>query len=375
MKVCFFMYDLGSGGAERTVAYLANYAVNNGYDVDLVLYSNEPVFYQLDEKVNVVRIGNQVALATKKKNYIKKLVRYVKNYNFVSKAFKKYVNENKPDVVVSLLFHSILYTLKGCKKKVPIIASERSNPKWVKSSLLKWIRNYTFNKASGVIFQTDRASEYFSKKINKKKIVIPNAVGNPVVDEVVYDGEKTVNKIGAVGSLREQKDYPTMFKAFSIFHKKHSDYVLEVYGEGVDRKALEKQIEELGLKESILLKGNDPKALKRIIDAKCYLMTSICEGMPNSLMEAMAVGMPCVSTDCECGPAELIDNEKNGLLVPIQDPQAIADALCKMVEDRDFAIKCGKNAALLKETNSVDIISKRYFEYFETVAKNFKKSK
>lgn len=375
MKVCFFMYGLIPGGAERTVAYLANYAVNNGHEIDIVLYSDEPVFYKMDEKVNIVRLGNHSPLATKNRNFFKKLIRYAKNYKYVSNAFKKYIDENKPDVVVSILFHSIIYTLKGCKNRVPIIASERSNPGWVKSSLLKGLRNFSFNKASGVIFQTERASQYFSKKINKKKIVIPNAVGNPIVDEVVYNENKTINKIGAVGSLREQKDYPTMIKAFSIFHKKHNDFILEVYGEGIDRKALEKQIEELGLKEYILLKGNDPQALRRIVDAKCYLMTSICEGMPNSLMEAMAIGMPCVSTDCECGPAELIENGKNGLLVPIQDPQAISDAISKMVEDRDFAIKCGNNAALLKQTNSVDIISKRYFDYFESVAKNFKKSK
>ena len=373
MKVCFFMYDLGSGGAERTVAYLANYAVNNGYDIDVVLYSDEPVFYELDKRVNVVRLGNHGALATKKRNFFQKLFRYMKNYKYVSSAFKKYVDENNPDVVVSMLFHSIIYTLKGCKNRVPIIASERSNPKWVKSTLLKKIRNYTFGKASGVIFQTERASEYFSKKINNKKVVIPNAVGNPVVEKVIYDEKKTTNKIGAVGSLREQKDYPTMIDAFSVFHKKHNDFTLEIYGEGIDRKKLEKQIADLGLSGSIILKGNDPEALKRIIDAKCYVMTSICEGMPNSLMEAMAVGMPCVSTDCECGPAELMENEKSGLLVPIQDVQAVADAMCKMVEDRKFALACGKEARRLKETNSVEIISKRYFEYFESIANGFNK--
>ena len=84
-------------------------------------------------------------------------------------------------------------------------------------------------------------------------------------------------------------------------------------------------------------------------------------------MEAMAIGMPCVSTDCNNGPAELIENEKNGLLVPIQAPQALADAICRMIENRKFALACGKEAAKILKTNSIDEISKRYFEFIGNI--------
>jgi glycosyltransferase involved in cell wall biosynthesis len=108
-------------------------------------------------------------------------------------------------------------------------------------------------------------------------------------------------------------------------------------------------------------------AVLKIADSSVYVMSSKFEGMPNALMEAMAIGLPCVSTDCPNGPAELIENGVNGLLVPVGDVEALSEAIIKMIEDREFAERCGKNARKILETHSIDQKAKEYAEYIEKV--------
>jgi glycosyltransferase involved in cell wall biosynthesis len=166
-----------------------------------------------------------------------------------------------------------------------------------------------------------------------------------------------------MGRITPEKDYPTLLKAFSIVTKKCPHFILEIYGAGSPEKLLELS-QELEIKEKVFFKGAYPDALLKIADSKCYVLSSISEGMPNALMEAMAIGLPCVSTDCPNGPAELIENEVNGLLVPMQDEKALAEAILRMIEDEEFANKCGENAKKIKETNSVEKNAKIYLDYF-----------
>ena len=124
------------------------------------------------------------------------------------------------------------------------------------------------------------------------------------------------------------------------------------------------------MEDKVLFMGTCPDAIVKVADSACYAMSSLFEGMPNALMEAMAVGLPCVCTDCPNGPAELIENEKNGLLVPMEDENALAGAILRMIEDKPFAEKCGKNASKIKETHSMDTNGKQYLNYLSRILEN-----
>lgn len=356
MKVCFLINCLNPGGAERTVAYLSNYIVNNGADVDIVLFGDRG-FYYLDDKIKI----HHISQAYKSKNILHRLIMILKRF----KKFKNYIRINKPDIVFCMLYKLMIYALPH-KKRVSIIISERGNPHYLKSHFRKVIRKILFKKADGIVFQTERAKNFYRDIIKDKGIVIPNAIGNEYVYKVPII-EKRVNKIVSVGRLFKVKDYPTLLKAFKQISDKHQDYELVIYGQGPEDKELKEFSQDLGIGEKVFFMGAQPDALLKIADSKCYVLSSISEGMPNSLMEAMAIGLPCVSTDCPNGPAELIEDGVNGLLVPVGDENAMAKAILKMIEDEEFANKCGENAKKIKETHSVDYIAEQYLTYIKSV--------
>lgn len=357
MKICFLKHAMAAGGAERTVAYLSNYFVKEGIDVDLVLYGDKG-FYELDEKINIYYISEP----NKSKNFFYRLRLIIKRF----RNFYKYVQKNKPDLIFCMLYPSIVYALPF-KRKIPIITSERSNPESMKSLWEKWKKQLLFNLSHGIVFQTNRAKEYFKKKIQEKGIVIPNALGNEYIERIREDNlYPKENKITAMGRIHKAKDYITLMKAFQIILNKYSNYNLEIYGRG-DISQLTKIAKEMTIDKNTYFMGACPDALLKVANSKCYVLSSIYEGMPNALMEAMAIGLPCVSTDCPNGPAELIEDGVNGLLVPVGDEKAMAKAILKMIEDEEFAKKCGENAKKIKETHSVEINAKRYLDFFKKI--------
>ena len=157
-----------------------------------------------------------------------------------------------------------------------------------------------------------------------------------------------------------------MLRAFSLVNKIYPQYKLEIFGGG-DSSALQALAQELGVEERVFFMGAHADALLKIADSKCYVLSSISEGMPNALLEAMAIGLPCISTDCDYGPRELIDNEKNGQLVPVGDCKAMANAIKRFIEDESFANRCGNEAKKIRENNSIENISLQYLDYIKAI--------
>ena len=357
MKILFLVSHLNGGGAERTVSYLSDYiSKKNDYEVTILSISDE-MFYPIGEKVNLVKLG----IPSSSKNFIEKIRNIVLRFIRVRKALKKY----KPDVVFCMLARVAKY-LPMHRKKYKIICSERSNPKILTNNKSIREREYVLSNCDGIVFQTERAKNCYSRNIVEKGIVIQNAVGNPYVYKI--NGIKNRrNTICSVGRLSYEKDYPTLFKAFKIVKELYPSFELEIYGDGVLKQELVSLATKMQIGESVKFMGVKPDAIVEIADSMCFVLTSMFEGMPNALMEAMAVGLPCVSTDCQFGPRELIEDGENGILVEVGDYKSVSNAIIKFIEDRDFAQKCSKNARGILVTNSVDKIAEQYLDFINKV--------
>lgn len=353
MNIVFLVANLACGGVERTVSYLSKYFAEQGQNTSIICISNEQ-FYDIDEKVNLIKLNIASGCSGSIDRYKKIVQRLVK----INKAISK----TKPDCVVCLDAEMLRFIRLQYKfGKFKLITSERTNP-LMNSEKQREAKCDAYRNSDGIVFQTERAKQCFPPDIAQKGVVIPNAVGNELVFGVGKCKERR-KAITAAGRLTEQKDYPTLLKAFSLFHADHPDYVLEIYGGGEDKEALCEMSSNMGLDECVLFKGTTKDAVLHVASSSCYVMSSIYEGMPNALMEALAVGVPCVSTDCPFGPAELIRDGENGLLVPVGDDKALANAISKMIDDKEFAEKCAEKAKNILNEQSIESISQKYLDY------------
>lgn len=363
MKIAFVFGSMHRGGAERVIASLANTFCSLGDEVSIVTLDNEPSGYALDSKVKHIRLdiyGNS-------KNKLEALRR---NMKLISK-FRKCVLREKYDAVIAFDLRHALF-LQGAVpffRKFKIIASERANPNVrVLGKIEKVFHKYFLPKVDGFVFQTERVSQCYCETLRNKGTVIHNGVFPEILPQKVPEfADRRHSVICAVGRLDEQKGYDVLLEAFSRFAKKHPQHTLEIYGEGPLRKQLEQQIIALGLQDWVTLHGSVPNVMFEVADAGMFVMASRFEGMPNALMEALACGIPCVCTDCDFGPDELITNGENGMLVPVDDAGKLYVAMDRIASDWVLAERLSHNAPHIRATHSGERIASLYHQYITKI--------
>lgn len=366
MKIAFFYGNLNRGGAQRVISVLADQFVKKGDEVILLTLDDGERGYELDERVRVTGLET----ASDSKNKFESAARLMR----ALKKMRSWEKREKPDVVVVFSTHlafQMMLSLAFLDKRCKVIASERAHPGERAESLKKKFDERIFPLLDGFIFQTERVSRLFPQSLREKGTVIHNGLfSDDIPEKITAFPDRDSRKICAVGRLDiGQKAYDVMFKAFAIFHRNHPEHILNVYGRGSGEPELRALISELGLENSIILHGNHPHVINEIRDAGMFVMTSRYEGMPNALIEAMACGLPCVCTDCEFGPGELIRNEKSGLLVPVNDAEAIAAAMARIADDPTLAEQLSCGALEIRQTHSKEEICRQYHDYIENVVK------
>ena len=357
MKIMFNTSSMGKGGAERVISILANELIKEN-DVSILLNTKENKAYDLNEKIKLLELD---------KKYISiALFRNLKRIWTSAKILKK----EQPDIIISFLpMPSYRILLLRKLIKVPIIVSDRNDPnKEYKSFISNFLMKRLYPKADGFVFQTEEQKKFFDKNIQDKSIIIYN----PIKDEFLNTNKAAQKEdtIISVGRLVEQKNQKMLIEAFSKIAKEYSNYKLKIFGTGPLELSLKKQIENLNLSDRILLCGVCDDIKTELEKAKIFVLSSDYEGMPNALIEAMAVGLPVISTDCPCGgPKELIENKKNGLLIEVGNVERLAKKMKYLIENQEEAALMGKNAEEIKEKlNSINIL-KQWKIYIEEMKK------
>lgn len=349
-KVAIAIPNLGMGGAERVASELANQYVKNGIDVSIILLDDNDIYYQLDDRIKVTFI-----------DYNKEKSTVFRNIERIRK-FRKFVKDNSIDIVISLLTSAnFLAILSTRRTNAKVYVSERNDPNSV-SKKIKRIRNFLYRFADGAIFQTHGAKEYFPNRIQKKSTVI----GNPIKENLPqWDSVEEHNKtIVTAVRLEKPKNIPMLIEAFNKVKVLHDDYKLIIYGDGMEYDNIKEQITKLNLEEYVLLKGKCNNWHDEAIKSTMFVLSSDHEGMSNSLLEALAMGMPVVSTDHPIGGARaVIDSGKNGFLVPVKDSDSLANAMMKLIESKELQIRFSNEAKKISDEMSVEKISEKWLEY------------
>ena len=328
--VLFAIGSLRGGGAERVVSVWASALAEKGYDVSVIVYSRQENEYPVHDNVKIYPI----ATSEKESNDISVFERL--------KRFRRTLKKMKPDVVISFLpIMQIYVALASVGLRIPRVETVRINP-WragiLKSSYSKLWR-WCFNSGNAVILQSEDQKDFFKKSVQEKCVVIPNPINHKYVEneKMLYDS--TSHRIVAAGRLAEQKNYTMMIDAIKTVSQEYEDVLLEIYGEGDLEDSLCRYIEEKGLQNNIILKGRSNELYNVYKSADIYLLSSDYEGMPNALAEAMACGLPCISTNCKTGPRDLIDDGKNGFLVECGNAEEMAKKIKLIFSMTDDELK------------------------------------
>jgi len=340
---------LTDGGAERVLSELISEWIKFDHKV-LVIQIKSSSFldsFVLPKEIEIININE-----LESSRFVRRLYQ----------AFQlvKILRLKKSGTVLSFTNPSIL--LVGmCSPfiKNKIVFSERNDPdRSPTKKRFRIVRDMVYRRADVCVFQTEDARAHFCKKVQSKGIIIPNPVNDDLPEP--YNGERR-KTIVAVCRLNQQKNIPMTIHAFNKLIVDYPDYTLEIYGRGELEKDLQDLINRLDLQEKVFLMGFSHQVYEKLRDAAVYVSSSNYEGISNSMLEALGMGVPTVCTDCPCGGARtyIVDGE-NGLLVPVGNVDALYYAIKKILDDMNFAKKLSINASKIREELPVKKIAEQW---------------
>ena len=358
-SIVFFCGSLQQGGAESVIVTLSNYWAKQNNKVSIITVDNKQAAYPLEYSINHLKLD----LSKESQGNIWRGVSEI--YKRVLKL-RNILKKTQPNVLISFITDAnliALFATYGLKTKV--IVSDRSDPFFDKSYInpTKFLmKKFLYRLSSSVVIQTKGSAVYYKKWLSSKKIfVINNPIQTIFCKEPVVKNTKE-NIILSVGRLVHEKNFEMLIKSFSKVNQ--SSWCLVIVGEGKQREMLTQIINEYKMGHCIFLEGSTNNIIDWYKKASIFVLPSRSEGYPNVLIEAMAMGLPVISTSCNYGPSEIIRHGENGLLIKNDNEGELKNALEKLIGDKKLRNGLGKNALLIREQLNIERIALQWEELF-----------
>lgn len=387
-KVVFFIDSLGGGGAERVVSTLSSSLVQTGRcQVDIVMLRKTAIAYPPDTRVQLLyaqdmpveslygKLVRRVFSVYKKmrqgflKPILVKLGLYARMpkldetafffYSRYALPYREYLRRNPGCTAFGFLIRSNISLLMAAKgTDVRTVFCERNNPVRpdIPANIIK-IRDRIYPRCHAAVFQTEEERDYYTK-LRCETAVIPNPLKEGLPEP--FTGERR-HEIVNFCRLNKQKNIPLLIDAFALVQREYPDYTLRIYGRGEEKESLMAYAREKRLDHAVFFEDFAPDVHARILDAAMYVCTSDFEGLSNSMLEALAIGLPCVCTDCAGGGARMmIRDHVNGILVPVGDVQAVYEGMKEIIENPSLAGKLSAQAAEIRQQLSISQIASQW---------------
>ena len=338
-----------TGGSGKVSSMIANHYAEMGYQVNYIALVYQSVDYYVDERVNYIYFNPD-----KKKrspSWEKNLFVY------------RFLRKNKSDYVISFLTNPVFFSSIFIDSH--FIFSLRNDPNSVNTNTIdRIIRNFEYSRADCVVFQTPGAQKYFSNSIQRHSIIIGNPINSTLPYWKDYEHEKSII---TTCRLDKQKNIPMLLKAFKLFHDKHKDYSLKICGIGPLKGEMEELVKQLNLVDAVQFLGFRNDVAQLVAQSSIFALTSDFEGLSNSMLEALAIGIPAVCTDCAPGGAALyISDHHNGILIPVNDHIALCNAWEEIIGDKSLENDMSYNAVNIRKVLNQETILKEWDKVLES---------
>lgn len=348
MRIVYVIEKMsGIGGMERIITDKMNYLVNHtGHEVVLLLLwqDEKPIAYPLDEKVKIVRLN----VPQRSCNFLKVLY-----------AFRKTVREINPDITIyTWVMGAFLAAFSGWKGK-SIYEAHRARP----TMKHQWIVSLMEKKVDAIVTLTRQDTKDYPHA--KRVTLIPNFTSL----HLETPSDCTEKRCVSIGRMIDVKNFSRLLDIWKLVSEKHSDWHLDIVGEGPEKEALLQKITRLNLSGNVTLHKATKDVAQYYVNSSIYLMTSRFEGLPMVLIEAQTCGLPIVSLDCDYGPRHIIEDGVNGKLIPYNDDEAMADAICELIENQDLRQEMGNAALKASLRYKPENIMNMWLELFDEIRK------
>lgn len=384
-EITFLIKVMSGGGAERVITLLTDAFAEKGKKVNLIITHqnlSDANLSNVNKKINVISLPDEIQKEKKTVFFAKLLMIYARligkinsekglilkywsrNYSSV-KWLKKFFRSHKNSAAVAFLYDTVFLTLLSRNKSNKVIISERGDPQQSAASktVAAFMKN-EFPKADNIVFQSPDAQKWYKENTPAGGTVIFNPVKADLPEP--YQGERK-KRIVNFCRISAQKNLEMLVDAFSMFHKDYPGYKLDIIGDCVGNdtegyvERVNQKIQRLGCGECINILPARSDIHDYIKDYAMFVSSSDFEGMSNSMLEAMAIGMPVVCTDCPAGGARaIIKDGKNGLLVPVGDAEKTYEAMKIIAENPELAMELSSNAAHIRNELSVEKIIEKW---------------
>lgn len=361
MHVAMLIGALTKGGAERVLVNLAADLTEKGHEVTMVTQYKKENEYPLPDGVKRV-----ISDITEEEITGSRIVNFGRRFGKLRMIWKT----ERPDVILSFIGkNNMMAILTSRFLHIPVAVSVRAEPALeYYNGWMRFMARHLFASADGVILQTRQCFSFFPEKVQKKAVILKNPI-NKAFFRQPYRGERE-KTIVAVGRVDENKNHELLIRAFAGIAGEFPDYSLKIYGEGDQKERLQHLIHELLLENQAFMMGATSDVAGVIERARLFVLPSNSEGAPNTLIEAMLLGLTVISTDCPCGgPAELIEDGKNGYLIPVGDTQKLQEKMQYLLNHLQIADEIGENAAKAAAIFKPEVVYGEWENYLYSLTK------
>ena len=346
-KVMFIVYSGSCGGAERVVSRLSDYLANKGMECSIVIFSEQNDFFKND-KVKII------PLALNRKSALKK-------FWSATRKLRKVMKQEKPDTIVSFLdYQNICVILAHRFLSSKLIVSERNDP-LKRSKIIRKACNFFYRFADHVVFQSEYAKACYPKKIRKNGHLIANPLPCDMSVAYPYEGFDS-SVIMTASRLNTQKNIPLLIHAMVNIHRIYPNFQLKIFGTGPLQEEMEHLIKEEKAELYISLEGFSTKVCDEMKTSRLFVLSSDYEGVSNAMLEALAIGIPVISTKTDGGATTYIQHQKNGYLVEKGNVEELTNTMQYLLENKSICQELHRQSIKMNQQLSMNEIGKKWLE-------------